>query len=145
VRFAKPSRAHLSPSWKFSARAYYTSKNLFVKRKIIFVEHRVQAESYSAEVKARDGGWMTVDRGRGESGSVLLEDLKAHGTSIPDPVFEAARTLDKLYIPTRYPNGFSSGAPGQFYGEKDARGAIQDAGIILGKLFDRPDIEEFHV
>jgi HEPN domain-containing protein len=62
---------------------------------------------------------------------MLLEDLKAHGSSIPDPVFEAARSLDKFYIPTRYPNAFASGAPGQFYGEKDAQGAVEDAGIIL--------------
>lgn len=32
----------------------------------------------------------------------------------------AAKRLDEVYISSRYPNGLTSGTPGQFYEEKDA-------------------------
>jgi HEPN domain-containing protein len=50
----------------------------------------------------------------------LDDDLKAYGLY-----------LDKLYLPTRYPNGFESGAPGDYYTEEDSRGAIERAERIL--------------
>jgi HEPN domain-containing protein len=40
---------------------------------------------------------------------------------------DAARRLDKHYIPTRYPNGFDSGYPGRLYTRGEAEGAILDA------------------
>lgn len=46
-------------------------------------------------------------------------------------LLDAARRLDRHYIPTRYPNGFESGAPGDFYTEADARQALLDAEAIL--------------
>lgn len=42
-----------------------------------------------------------------------------------------ARVLDKHYIPTRYPNGFDSGAPTDFYTEEEARDAISRAKEIV--------------
>ena len=44
---------------------------------------------------------------------------------------EAARALDKLYLPTRYPNGFDQGKPGDYFTEKDARDAIEQAELVL--------------
>ncbi len=44
---------------------------------------------------------------------------------------EAANRLDKHYIPTRYPNGFSEGYPGKFYTRGEAEGAISDAETIV--------------
>lgn len=41
-------------------------------------------------------------------------------------IAEAIR-LDKLYIPTRYPNSFASGAPKDYYTREDAGEAIRDA------------------
>ena len=38
--------------------------------------------------------------------------------------------LDAFYVPTRYPNGFASGAPGDFYTSEDASQAIKDAEAI---------------
>lgn len=61
----------------------------------------------------------------------LAEDLKPHASEVSEEILEACRNLDKFYIPTRYPNGFASGAPGQFYDAKDAQGAIRYAGIII--------------
>jgi len=39
--------------------------------------------------------------------------------------------LDKHYIPTRYPNGFDSGAPGDYYTKADAQQAIENAKQIV--------------
>ncbi|GBC84190.1 hypothetical protein HRbin11_00612 [bacterium HR11] len=46
-------------------------------------------------------------------------------------LIDCARTLDKHYIPTRYPNSFDSGAPTDFYTRADAETAIQCAEVIL--------------
>jgi len=43
----------------------------------------------------------------------------------------AAKTLDKLYIPTRYPNGLPDLAPFEVYGGEDAEVAIESARGIL--------------
>ncbi|WP_457599823.1 HEPN domain-containing protein [Hydrogenivirga sp.] len=37
------------------------------------------------------------------------------GVEVPSSVLEAAKELDKYYIPTRYPNGFASGKPADFF------------------------------
>jgi HEPN domain-containing protein len=42
-----------------------------------------------------------------------------------------AKMLDKHYIPARYPNGFESGAPTDFYTEEEAQSAIHHAEEIL--------------
>ena len=53
--------------------------------------------------------------------------------SKPDAeLMDRARVLDRHYIPTRYPNGFESGAPVDFYSQKDADEAIAHAEAILG-------------
>jgi HEPN domain-containing protein len=44
---------------------------------------------------------------------------------------ETAVMLDRLYIPTRYPNGFDAGAPVDYFLESDARQAITHAEQIL--------------
>ncbi len=44
---------------------------------------------------------------------------------------DCARTLDKHYIPTRYPNSFDTGAPTDFYTRRDAEQAIRCAEAIL--------------
>jgi HEPN domain-containing protein len=51
-------------------------------------------------------------------------------------LLDAARTLDKHYIPTRYPNGFDSGAPKDYYTERDAVEAIRCAEIVLRTCTD---------
>lgn len=43
---------------------------------------------------------------------------------------ECAQLLDLYYIPTRYPNGFPSGKPGDYFTEKQAREAIDAANNI---------------
>lgn len=52
-------------------------------------------------------------------------------SALPAELIDAAKTLDKHYIQTRYPNGFDAGAPTDYYTEKDAREAIAHAKSIL--------------
>jgi HEPN domain-containing protein len=67
--------------------------------------------------------------GWGHSVSRLLSDLK-HKRPVPDEIISAAKRLDKHYIPTRYPNGFDSGAPKDYYTPEEAGQAIEDAEAI---------------
>ena len=52
----------------------------------------------------------------------------------------SAKTLDKHYIPTRYPNGFDTGAPTDFYTRKDSDDAMACAERIVS--FARRQIEQ---
>lgn len=46
-------------------------------------------------------------------------------------VADAARRLDRFYIPTRYPNGLPGGIPADAFDERDATGAIADAEAVV--------------
>ena len=50
----------------------------------------------------------------------LPDNIAAHFASARDP----ARQLDKLYIPTRYPNGLPEMTPAEAYSAADAAAAI---------------------
>jgi len=50
---------------------------------------------------------------------------------IPPRLVDYAKMLDKHYILTRYPNGFDSGAPTDFYTREEAQNAIQYAEEII--------------
>jgi HEPN domain-containing protein len=43
----------------------------------------------------------------------------------------AAKNLDKHYVTSRYPNGFASGAPKDYYIKKDAEEATENAEKIF--------------
>ncbi|MDA8307771.1 MAG: HEPN domain-containing protein [Deltaproteobacteria bacterium] len=60
----------------------------------------------------------------------LLRDL-SQVMGVPEPVIRSAMRLDRHYIPTRYPNGFDTGAPKEYYTDEDADQAIQDAKAVL--------------
>lgn len=64
--------------------------------------------------------------GWGHAVTRLLQDLSQQQL-IPEDLMQAARRLDKHYIPTRYPNGFDVGAPRDYYTAAEARQAISDA------------------
>lgn len=74
----------------------------------------------AAHESAGDEAW-------GHSVAGLLEELDG----VPDPVIEAARALDKHYIPTRYPNSHPAGAPGDLYTEAEADRALADAEAVI--------------
>ena len=52
-------------------------------------------------------------------------------TRSSNELIEYAKILDKHYIPTRYPHGFESGAPTDFYTERESKDAIKYADAIL--------------
>lgn len=66
----------------------------------------------------------------GHSVTVLLGDLGDRLT-VDEELRNAARRLDKHYIPTRYPNGFDTGAPTDYYTAGEAEAAIGDAQAIM--------------
>ena len=70
--------------------------------------------------------------GWGHSVFKLLVGLGDRVKTVPESLLDAGRALDKHYIPTRYPNGFDEGAPGDYYAEKDATEAIDHARQIIG-------------
>ncbi len=63
----------------------------------------------------------------GHSVRALLEGLE----EVPDELIDAGRSLDRHYIPARYPNAYPEGAPGDHYSQADARQAIDHAGAII--------------
>jgi HEPN domain-containing protein len=63
--------------------------------------------------------------------TVLIGNLPDHIKKPSDTLANSARVLDKFYIPTRYPNGFESGAPTDFYTADEAQNAISLAEAIL--------------
>ena len=95
-----------------------------------------------------DFEWSCFSAQQGAEKAVKAVFLQLHGESWGHSVFallkalsdkievserliEAAKNLDKHYIPTRYPNGFDSGMPGEYYTRKDAQEAIENAREII--------------
>jgi HEPN domain-containing protein len=50
---------------------------------------------------------------------------------IPKDIEEKAKLLDLYYIPPRYPNGFPSGKPADYFTERQAEEAINAANSII--------------
>lgn len=50
---------------------------------------------------------------------------------VPELLIEKGRVLDNFYIPSRYPNGHSTGAPFEHYGPLQSEVAIQHACEII--------------
>ena len=67
----------------------------------------------------------------GHTITVLIGNLPKSVEQPADTLVNYARVLDKFYIPTRYPNGFESGAPTDFYTADEAQSAILLAEAIL--------------
>ncbi len=61
----------------------------------------------------------------------LLKELPQDKIKIDRGLLNKAVYLDKLYILTRYPNGFAAGASADYYTEKEAQEAIRYAEDIL--------------
>lgn len=68
--------------------------------------------------------------GWGHSVYSLLNALSER-MKVPAKLLEAAKILDKHYIPSRYPNGFERGIPADYYTKKEAKEAIKNAREII--------------
>jgi HEPN domain-containing protein len=66
----------------------------------------------------------------GHAISRMLERIEDVAT-VPSHIMEKAKQLDRFYIPTRYPNGFESGAPMDYYLKKDAEESLGYAQEII--------------
>jgi len=66
----------------------------------------------------------------GHSVNDLLKGI-AEKVNVSEEAFNSAKGLDRFYIPARYPNGWSSGFPGEYITRKDAKDAIRDSEKIL--------------
>ena len=73
----------------------------------------------------------------GHSVTRLLAILRDEGSAVPDALLDAARLLDRHYIPTRYPDNLPDGAPTDFYRRADADEAIDAAEMILAHCRDQ--------
>ncbi|MCS7112714.1 MAG: HEPN domain-containing protein [Nitrososphaerota archaeon] len=67
----------------------------------------------------------------GHSITRLLTNVKSMGVSISDEIVEYAKTLDKYYVPTRYPNAWAEGMPHEYYTNLDATNAIMYSERII--------------
>lgn len=68
----------------------------------------------------------------GHSAIRLIEDYPQPATQQRlRALLEHARLLDKLCIPTRYPNGLPELTPAEVYGETDSVSALSAAGAML--------------
>jgi HEPN domain-containing protein len=73
---------------------------------------------------------LLESRGRIELGHSVYQLLQKAG-DVPSEILDAARVLDRYYIPTRYPNGFPAGAPMDYYDQATAEEAVRLAETVL--------------
>lgn len=66
----------------------------------------------------------------GHSLTEMLNLLSAR-IKIPEEIKEKAKLLDLYYIPPRYPNGFSSGKPADYFTAKQAKEAIDATASLI--------------
>jgi len=66
-------------------------------------------------------------------GHSILKFLKKlpNNFKMEEEIINAAKNLDKHYITSRYPNGFASGTPNDYYIKKDAEEALFNAKKIF--------------
>jgi HEPN domain-containing protein len=89
------------------------------------------AAQQSAEKAAKAAHAALGHRARGPVVTELLDALRPNAAGVDEVLLDRARALDKLYIPTRYPNGLAGGAPADFYTRPEAERAIADAEAVL--------------
>jgi len=61
----------------------------------------------------------------------LLKAVEDSGIEVPPDLYDLTKTLDKLYITPRYPNGLVEGAPVEFFTREEAERALSFAREIL--------------
>jgi HEPN domain-containing protein len=64
-------------------------------------------------------------------GHAITEMVRQLPLNLPAEILNAAQQLDKVYVTARYPNGFASGSPSDYFNEKDSRELIAYAKQIL--------------
>ena len=62
---------------------------------------------------------------------LILDFPETEAKKLLMKLLNKAKELDKLYIPTRYPNGLPDLTPSEVYTEEEALNAVESAKIIL--------------
>jgi HEPN domain-containing protein len=88
------------------------------------------AAQQAAEKAAKAAHQALGQEAWGHSVTELLQALRLQVAIIDDQLVDRARSLDKLYVPTRYPNGLPAGAPADYYTRTEGERAIADAEAI---------------
>jgi len=82
--------------------------------------------------KALKGLWIALGLDPwGHSLARFLRDLPPEEAPFFHPLLPQALALDKLYIPTRYPDALPGLTPKEAYTEAEGRKALEDARAIL--------------
>jgi HEPN domain-containing protein len=93
-----------------------------------------------AAEKAMKSLWYSLDRDPwGHSVRKLIDDLEELHADLHarlQDIVPMAAELDRLYIPTRYPNGLPDILPDQAYFEGDAERAIAISERLIGRIQD---------
>lgn len=73
-----------------------------------------------------------MSRGVDAWGHAITPMLRAlKDLDVPPHLIEHAQLLDILYIPTRYPNGFPTGKPADYFSATKAQEALDAANAII--------------
>ena len=86
-----------------------------------------QAAEYAAKALLRGLGLPAF----GHSVLGLVGEMEGQGLAVTDEVRQSARTLDRHYIPPRYPNAYPAGSPFEYYDQETADEAIACAEAVL--------------
>jgi HEPN domain-containing protein len=86
--------------------------------------------------KAQQAAGMVVKgfiRGSGglATGHSVVQLLHAAVEELPEALTRCARELDKVYIPTRYPDVYDAGSPHEYFDRADALAHTECAGRII--------------
>lgn len=89
-----------------------------------FAAQQAAEKALKAVYEARGGvSW-------GHSVAGLLRGL-LEKAEVPEGIIDDGRTLDRFYLPARYPNGWEAGSPQDYYTAEDATDAIDRADRIV--------------
>jgi HEPN domain-containing protein len=89
-----------------------------------------QAAEFAAKALLRGLGLPAF----GHSILGLLGKAERKGLPITEELKRCARTLDRHYVPPRYPNAFPTGSPFEFYDRKTAEEALSCAQAVMKSI-----------
>jgi HEPN domain-containing protein len=81
-----------------------------------------------------EAGKLLLERGKHAQAAFLarlLQGLPPEEAPAFHPLLPQALALDKLYIPTRYPDALPGLTPKEAYTEEEAKKALEDAQAVL--------------
>ncbi len=60
---------------------------------------------------------------RGHGVTEILQSISDR-VDVPQKIIECAREIDQVYVTSRYPNGFATGIPGDYFNEQTSKRVI---------------------